>query len=48
VICLLLWWNLNAAAKIAGAIWMGLGLAYGVWRTRGFRRNLINFEIPQA
>jgi putrescine importer len=46
VICSLLWWNLNPAAKIAGTIWMVLGLAYGAFRTRGFRGELINFEIP--
>lgn len=46
VICLLLWWNLNPAAKIAGTIWMMLGLLYGAFRTHGFRGELINFEIP--
>lgn len=46
VICLLLWWNLNPSAKIAGTIWMLLGLAYGAWRTGGFRGELISFEIP--
>ncbi|MGB9236601.1 MAG: hypothetical protein WCC04_19510 [Terriglobales bacterium] len=46
VICSLLWWNLNPSAKIAGTIWMVLGLAYGAVRTRGFRGELINFEIP--
>src|ERR1700739_5138144 len=47
VICLLLWWNLNPSAKIAGTIWMLLGLAYGGFRTGGFRRDLISFEIPR-
>jgi amino acid transporter len=46
LVCLLLWWNLNPSAKIAGGIWMLLGLAYGAWRTRGFRTDLISFEIP--
>jgi putrescine importer len=46
VVCLLLWWNLNSSAKTAGAIWMLLGLAYGAWRTGGFRTDLISFEIP--
>jgi putrescine importer len=49
VICLLLWWNLNANAKIAGTIWMVLGVAYGAFRTGGFRRDLIRFEVsPEA
>ena len=47
VICLLLWWNLNPSAKIAGTIWMLLGLAYGAFRTGGFRRDLITFDIPR-
>ena len=46
VICLLLWWNLNSYAKIAGAIWMVLGLTYGALRTGGFREDLIRFEVP--
>lgn len=46
VICLLLWWNLNASAKIAGTIWMVLGVAYGAFRTGGFRQDLIRFEVP--
>ena len=36
-ICLLLWLNLSRPAKIAGTIWMLLGIAYGTYRTRGFR-----------
>ena len=46
LICLSLWWSLNGYAKIAGLVWMGLGLAYGAWRTRGFRDDLITFEVP--
>ncbi len=45
VICLLLWWNLNPYAKIAGTVWMLVGLAYGVWRTAGFRKGRINFDF---
>jgi putrescine importer len=46
VICLLLWWNLNASAKIVGTIWMVVGVAYGAFRTGGFRQDLIQFEVP--
>lgn len=46
VICLLLWWNLNPYAKIAGIIWMIVGVTYGAVRTGGFRQELIQFEIP--
>jgi len=45
-ICLLLWLNLSATAKIAGAIWMAVGIAFGAWKTRGFRGDLVNFELP--
>jgi amino acid transporter len=46
LICLGLWWNLSAPAKVLGSIWMALGIAFGVWKTRGFREPL-SFEIPQ-
>jgi amino acid transporter len=46
VVCFLLWWNLSMPAKIAGIVWMFLGLAYGAYRTRGFRSELVRFEFP--
>jgi putrescine importer len=46
LICLLLWLNLSRPAKIAGMIWMALGIAYGAWRTRGFKAELVSFDIP--
>jgi len=46
LICLLLWLNLSRPAKIAGTIWMVVGIAVGAWKTRGFRSNLIDFELP--
>jgi len=46
LICLLLWLNLSRPAKIVGAIWMGVGIAFGAVKTRGFRGNLIDFELP--
>jgi putrescine importer len=45
-ICLLLWLNLSRPAKIAGTIWMLLGIAYGAYRTRGFRSQLVSFDVP--
>jgi putrescine importer len=45
-ICGFIWWNLSPPAKIAGAIWMGVGIAYGAWRTGFFRNNVMQFEIP--
>jgi len=46
VICFFLWWNLSTKARIFGAIWMAVGIAVGAWKTRGFRGNLIDFELP--
>ena len=46
IICLLLWLNLGRTAQIAGSIWMAVGIAFGAWKTRGFRGELVNFEIP--
>ncbi len=47
-ICFLLWLNLSHAAMLAGVIWMAVGIAFGAWKTRGFRTDLINFEIPSG
>lgn len=44
-ICLALWWNLSRPAMIVGSIWMLLGIAFGVWKTRWFR-NPLSFEVP--
>jgi amino acid transporter len=46
VICLLLWLNLSTKALIFGAIWMAAGIAFGAWKTHGFRGNLVDFELP--
>ncbi|MGA2266854.1 MAG: APC family permease [Bryobacteraceae bacterium] len=45
-VCLLLWLNLSRTAQIAGSVWMLAGIAFGAWKTRGFRGELVNFEIP--
>jgi putrescine importer len=45
-VCLLLWLNLSRPAVIAGGIWMILGIAFGAWKTGGFRRDLVDFEVP--
>jgi len=44
-ICLGLWWSLSNPAKILGAVWMILGIAFGFWKTHGFREQL-SFEVP--
>jgi len=45
-ICLALWIGLSRTAWIAGSAWMLTGIAYGAWRTRGFKAELVNFDIP--
>ncbi len=45
-ICLLLWLSLSATALVFGAIWMAIGIAIGAWKTKGFRGNLVDFELP--
>ena len=46
LICLGLWLNLSRPAKIAGGAWMLAGIAFGAWKTRGFRGELVNFDLP--
>src|SRR5262249_36158075 len=43
LICLGLWLGLSKPAKMAGVVWMAVGIAFGAWKTRGFRGTLINF-----
>lgn len=45
-ICAFIWWNLSPPAKIAGTIWLMIGIAYAFWRTRGFRNDVMQFDIP--
>jgi amino acid transporter len=45
-VCLLLWLNLSRTALVAGSIWMAVGIAFGAWKTRGFRGDLVNFDTP--
>jgi amino acid transporter len=45
-ICFFLWKNLSWPAWKAGGVWMLLGIAFGAWKTRGFRGDLVNFELP--
>jgi putrescine importer len=45
-ICFFLWKNLSWNAWIVGGIWMILGIAFGAWKTKGFRGDLVSFELP--
>ena len=46
LICFALWLGLSRPAKIAGVIWMAAGIAFGAIKTKGFRRSLIDFNLP--
>lgn len=48
LVCFLLWINLSHVAQIAGGLWMAAGIAYGAWRTRWFRGELVDFNIPEV
>lgn len=46
VICLFLWLNLSRPAFLVGSVWMTAGILYGAYRTRGFRSQLVHFDVP--
>jgi amino acid transporter len=46
LICGFIWIHLSGPALILGVLWMATGIAYGAVRTRGFRAELISFEVP--
>ena len=39
-ICFFIWLNLRWQAKLAGVVWLAVGIAYGLYKTKGFRKNL--------
>jgi amino acid transporter len=45
-VCFLLWINLSTPAKIAGAAWLAAGLIFGAIKTKGFKGDLVDFELP--
>ena len=45
-ICLYLWLSLRWQAKLFGGAWLLAGVVYGLIKTRGFKRNLVSFDIP--
>lgn len=46
LICLLLWCSLSWRAMCLGGVWMAFGIAFGAYNTRGFKSELVNFEVP--
>jgi putrescine importer len=46
LICGYMWWSLRWQSKLAGLAWLAVGIAYGAYKTKGFRRDLVKFEAP--
>jgi amino acid transporter len=46
LICFYIWTSLRTPAKVAGGIWVAAGLIYGYWKTHGFQKELVRFEMP--
>lgn len=46
LICAFIWVHLSHPALWLGAVWMTAGIVYGAIRTRGFRSELVTFEVP--
>jgi amino acid transporter len=44
-ICAYLWWSLSLPARIVGFTWLGTGVAYGAWKTQGFRKPIEFREV---
>ena len=45
-VCLGLFCYLSRLAKIAGALWLLVGVVYGAIKTRGFTGDLVSFDVP--
>jgi amino acid transporter len=46
LVCAVLWLSLSSASRWVGGVWMVAGILFGAWKTRGFRSNLVSFEVP--
>jgi putrescine importer len=46
LVCALLWWSLSRPSRMLGGAWMAIGIAFGAWKTRGFKASLVTFEVP--
>lgn len=44
LVCFYLWISLSRTAQIAGWIWLLIGIAYGAWKTSGFREDMPRFS----
>jgi len=46
IICFFIWSHLSPLALKWGAVWMIAGVGYGAWKTKGFKSELVNFDVP--
>jgi amino acid transporter len=46
LVCLYLWLSLRWPARLAGGLWLAAGVIYGAIKTRGFRSQMVSFDIP--
>jgi putrescine importer len=46
LVCVILWWNLSTHARVIGGIWMVIGIALAVWKTRASGTSLVTFDLP--
>ena len=46
VICFFIWRSLGPWAIALGSAWMVVGIAYGAAKTKGFKSNMIQFDLP--
>jgi hypothetical protein len=48
LICGFIWLHLSRPALLLGTVWMAAGITYRAFHTRGFRSELVTFEIPSG
>jgi amino acid transporter len=46
IICLYIWLSLRTPAKIAGTIWLVIGILYAAYKTNGFRQAIVFSDPP--
>jgi amino acid transporter len=46
VICAFIWRSLGPWAIVLGTVWMAVGIAYGAVKTKGFKTDLVRFDVP--
>jgi amino acid transporter len=47
LICFYIWTSLRTPAKIVGFAWLATGIAYGAWKTNGFRKPIEFREVSE-